>query len=40
LYQAAEKAPQLCSRLKQILNVAQRLRLRFGLGCGRVGRPF
>jgi hypothetical protein len=36
----AEKGHQLCSRLDKILNVAQRLRLRFSLACGRVGWPF
>ena len=33
----AENGPQLRSRVEKILNVAQRLRLRFSLGCGLVG---
>jgi hypothetical protein len=34
---AAEKGHQLRSRLKTILNVPQRVRLRFFLACGLVG---
>ena len=37
---SAEKGPQLRSRLAEILNVAQRVRLRFRLTCGLVGWPF
>ena len=38
--QAAEKGPQLRSRFDKILNVPQRVRLRFSLTCGLVGRLF
>ena len=40
LGQDAEKARQLRSRLIEILNVPQRVRLRFRLACGLAGRPF
>lgn len=36
----AENACQLCSRFEKILNVPPRVRLRFFLACGRVGRRF
>jgi len=38
--QAAEKVRQRRSRLIEILNVPQRVRIRFRLACGLAGRPF
>ena len=38
--QAAEKGPQLRSRFDKILNVPQRVRLRFSLTCGLAGCLF
>jgi hypothetical protein len=36
-FSAAEKGPQLRSRLIEILNVPERVRLRFRFACGLVG---
>ena len=36
----AEKGPQLCSRLDKILNVAERLCLRFSLACAALDDRF
>jgi len=40
VWQDAEKARQLRSRLIEILNVPLRVRLRFRFAYGLVGRPF
>jgi hypothetical protein len=39
-WQGAEKVRQQRSRFIEILNVPQRVRLRFRLACGLAGRPF
>ena len=40
VWQDAEKARQLRSRLIEILNVPLRVRLRFRFACGLAGQPF